>query len=405
MATPLDERTYGSAPYEEALAKAKARRLMGGNISLSNIIGRMLQRGALQASLQGLGAVPRGANFGTAFLAAAGGAGRAMTTLDQQQAAEEYRQRQMEMSQSQLELQQQRLEMDAAARAKPEKPTPWAPRTYEEWQAAERFKASLKPAPGAGKAAGAAGQMPEDTGGTLTEEGLDAAARLYSMNGQLPFLGFGTQAGKSRTAIINRAAKLYPRLDIATNAADYAKNKRSLTTQQNLYDAATSWETTALKNAEIVKEAARDIPELGAKFLNMPVRELARQGGSPQVQKFVTALEVVTPEFARLLSAPGATGSAMLTDTARREMRRILSGSLTTKQLLAALDVLARDAHNRRVAYSQQIDQIRRRITWNNQLDPSLNPNINVAGQQDSTGTTGDVIWKMDASGNLVPSQ
>lgn len=405
MATPLDERTIGNPPYDESAAIEAARQAGRRNTGLRMILGQMLARGGLQAGLAGLGSVPRGANFGTAFLAAAGGAGRAMTQLDQQTALEDYRRQQQESAQSQFDIQQQRLDLEREARARREKPTAWVPQTLEEAQAWEKFKASLRPTAGATQGQ-ATGQMPEDTGGTLTEEGLDAAARLYGLTGQLPFLGFGNQAGKSRTAIINRAAKLYPHLDIPTNMADYRKNVRSLTVQQNLYDAATSWESTALKNAEIVKEAARDIPELGAKFLNMPIRELARQGGSPQVQKFVTAIEVVTPEFARLLSAPGATGSAMLTDTARREMRRILSGSLTTKQLLASLDVLTRDAHNRRVAYSQQIDQIRKRISWNLALDPSLNPNVNVAGQQDSTATTGgDVIWKMDSNGNLVPAQ
>src|SRR6267142_4587010 len=90
MAVPgLDNRgaSSGYAPYHESALKAAFR--------------RYLSQGGIQASLAGLGSVPRGANFADAFLAAAGGAGKASSAA--QQAAQEYAMKQQEFQQKQQE--------------------------------------------------------------------------------------------------------------------------------------------------------------------------------------------------------------------------------------------------------------------------------------------------------------
>lgn len=150
MATPLDERTIGNPPYDESAAIEAARQAGRRNTSLRMILGQMLAHGGLQAGLAGLGSVPRGANFGTAFLAAAGGASRAQAALDQQRSLDEYRAQQQANEERRLA----RLEQEKPA--KPEKPPtdarPWYYRE-EFWDypgaAALRTKAEYqKPASG-----------------------------------------------------------------------------------------------------------------------------------------------------------------------------------------------------------------------------------------------------------------
>lgn len=238
-------------------------------------------------------------------------------------------------------------------------------------------------------------QAPDMTA-SLDDPTLRMAALNYAKGGGLPTLGFGGKAAEARLKIMGYAAHNFPALDIAANKADLQKNTRALTDLQKLYDASTAFEATAIANANVMEGTLKGIPDTGTRFGNRVSRFLASQMGSPQVSQFYTALETVKPEFARLLTSPGATGG-LLTDTSRREMSAVLSGDFTKPQLIHSLNILKRDAANRRTAYSNQIDAIRARLAWN---QSGANPNFNIGAQQ----TGGDTYWTMDANGNLVPT-
>ena len=225
----------------------------------------------------------------------------------------------------------------------------------------------------------------QDWVGDIDDKTLRMTALMYAKTGQLPSLGMGKKGAQARMRILEYAAENFPNLDVAANRADQRKNERALTDLQKLYDASTAFEQTALKNAAVMEKAMQGIPDTGAKFLNTAARYAAAQLGDPKVAAFNTALETVKPEFARLLSSPGASG--MLTDTARREMQAIIGGDLTIQQMKKSLDILKRDAMNRRTAYSNQIDQIRARLAWN---QSGANPNINPAGEGVTAPTTGN---------------
>lgn len=98
MASPLDERTVGNAPYEEALAKAQARNLRGGGIHLSNIIERLGQRQRLLAALGGMGAFKQDQPLGANILSVLGGVARTRLALDQQASLDKYRAEQQAMA-------------------------------------------------------------------------------------------------------------------------------------------------------------------------------------------------------------------------------------------------------------------------------------------------------------------
>jgi hypothetical protein len=229
----------------------------------------------------------------------------------------------------------------------------------------------------------------------MDEATLRMTALNYAKTGMLPPLGMGKKGAEARVKILEYAAHNYPALDVAANKADYSKNQRALTDLQKLYDSSTAFEATANANSDVLAETANSIPDYKTRFGNRIGRAIATQMGDPKVAQFNTALETVKPEFARLLSSPGAAGG-QLTDTARKEMSAVMGGDFTKSQLLHSLAILKRDAKNRREAYSKQIDQIRARLAWN---QSGANPNFNVGGAGQPQG---DVHWVMDANGNLV---
>src|SRR5258706_3852892 len=73
-------------------------------------------KSALRIAAAGLGSVPRGANFGTAFAAAAGGASRAYGAAEQ--AAQEYALKQQQQQEEQDFRQYQIKNMDSEMRAR-----------------------------------------------------------------------------------------------------------------------------------------------------------------------------------------------------------------------------------------------------------------------------------------------
>lgn len=201
----------------------------------------------------------------------------------------------------------------------------------------------------------------------LTPQGLDIAALNYKKTGAMPALGMGDKVTRKR--IIDRAAVLtsadVARIeaggnDIASNKADYAADSASLTALQKQRDAVGAFEDTALKNLEVFLGAAKKIPDTGAPWLNRPLRSINRNGlGAADIAAYDTARLTVIPEFAKILSNP--TLSGQLTDTARAEVERVVSGDASLKQTLAAAEILKQDVRNRKQSYDDAIASIRQR--------------------------------------------
>lgn len=197
------------------------------------------------------------------------------------------------------------------------------------------------------------------TGGiNLTPEAKQLAARQYLATGQIPALGMGA-AG--RIGVLNEAASLDPQASVAGNQAEFRASQASLAQVQKMLDAVTAFENTALANVKVLQDRMAKVPDTGSPLMNMPVRMLAGQAmGSTEMAAYRTALQVVQPEFAKILNNPNMAGQ--LTDNARREMADAMSPNATLAQMNAIVETLVRDAHNRRLAYKQQISDISGRI-------------------------------------------
>jgi len=205
---------------------------------------------------------------------------------------------------------------------------------------------------------------------SLSPAGLDIAARMYSTTGMLPPMGIGKATAGIRTRIINRAAEIDPNLNIAANKAGFESNKSALTNLKRIHNSSKAFEQTALRNAKVLERTMQKAIDTGSPWLNRPIRLLATATGDPAMSAFNAALQTVTPEFARLLSSPTASGQ--LTDSARHEIATILSKDATPRQILAALDVLRQDARNRTMSYEGQVKALEWQIANPGKDRPSL---------------------------------
>jgi hypothetical protein len=216
----------------------------------------------------------------------------------------------------------------------------------------------------------AAGAGPDAGALKLDPVGLDFVAQNYAKTGQMPPMGMGKAGVAVRQQIITRAAQLAsgtgPPLvtgtgDLASNRAGYTADTGSLKAIQANLDAVTAFKNTAFKNVDQVYAALDKIPDTGSPVANDFARGVAQKVfGSKEVSNFNTALQVIKPEFARIMSQPGLTGQ--LTDQAQGDVKAVLGGSFTRAQLRGAIDVLKQDSNNREQMYTQQRDAIKGRI-------------------------------------------
>jgi hypothetical protein len=220
---------------------------------------------------------------------------------------------------------------------------------------------------------------PEDPSIALTDEELDLPALRYLKDGTMIPAGMGQNGVALRTKVIKRANYLRKAAglsgDIAANAAQMKADAKSFSTLQTQADGLRAFENTALANAKQLLAASDKVPDTGSPFVNDLVRTAAKGFlGSDQVSNFQSAMEPVNAEFARILQSGGSLGG-QLTDTARKDMRSVMSGNFTRKQLRGSLAILERDAENRRKAYADQLGIIRARMMWGAML-------VNGPGQQ-----------------------
>lgn len=254
------------------------------------------------------------------------------------------------------EVDKQRLEGDAAARAEVARHN----QAVEAGSAESRAETARHNRATEGETARHNRAM-EDGGGAITPEGLNMVAHQFAMTGQLPAMGMGAKAAQMRSAIINKAAELYPGSDLASNRAAYESNKASLAALQKSRDAIVAFEQTAGKNLDIFVDMAKKVVDSGVPSVNIPLRWIRREiVGDANMAAYDAARRVAINEIAKVTSNPNLTGQ--LSDAARKEIESFSPDKATLKQVLAVAQVLRQDMKNRHIAMDEQIEAIKKRI-------------------------------------------
>lgn len=240
-------------------------------------------------------------------------------------------------------------------------------------------------------------------GGGLTKEALDQQAENYYSTGKLPPGGRGAAGVAQNRAIMNRAAELHSGQSLAEGSAEYAANKESLKKLQTNFDNVSAFESTAIKNLDQVAQAGAKIPDLGARFANVPVRMISEKMiGTPEMARFKTALLTAQTEAAKVLSSANASG--VLSDSARHETQEILDGNLSFPAMMASINQLKTDFGNRHESYADQITDIKRRIGGKAAPAPTANQSSGLMYARDPqgklhsapAGTTLPAGWKQE---------
>lgn len=148
--------------------------------------------------------------------------------------------------------------------------------------------------------------------------------------------------------------------DMAVQGANFAADKKSLADIQPKYDAVTAFMNTADANQVLLKEVLSKVPSTGITGLNGLARAASQVLGSDDMAQFNAAVKTLNDEYARIISQPNLSG--VLTDSAREEMKSVLSPNAQPSQILRALETVGREGHNRQLMFKQQLDEIRGRM-------------------------------------------
>lgn len=195
----------------------------------------------------------------------------------------------------------------------------------------------------------------------MNQEAFDQAAERYNSTGTLPPVGRGTSGPALQRALMNRAGELHPGETLAANSAEYKANEGSLKKLQTNFDQVNAFENTALKNLDQVAITGAKVPDLSARFANVPVRMISSQMiGTPEMAQFKTALLTAQTEAAKVLGSANASG--VLSDSARHEAQEVLDGNLPYPAMMATINQLKTDFGNRHQSYQDQIGDIQKRL-------------------------------------------
>jgi hypothetical protein len=191
----------------------------------------------------------------------------------------------------------------------------------------------------------------------LTPQAKQALGENFAQTGSLPT---GLRSPAMSAQILNEAAKGGD-LNIAANKATYTADAGSLKKLQSQFDTVNAFENTAIKNLDQVAKAGAKVPDLGARYANIPVRMISEKMiGTPEMAAFKTALLTAQNEAAKVLTSANASG--VLSDSARHEAQQVLDGNLPFPAMMASINQLKTDFANRHQAYQGQIAEIKSRI-------------------------------------------
>ncbi len=188
---------------------------------------------------------------------------------------------------------------------------------------------------------------------------LDQQAENYFKTGTLP-AGFSRSPG-TLASIIKRAAELHPDADLAANKATFQADTSALKQVQKQFDVMNAFEGTALKNLDLYAQTAAKIPDLGAKFANIPLRLITGSMiGTDNMAALNAARQTASSEVAKVLGS--ATGSGVLSDSQKKEAQDVVDGNLPYSATMAVVNTLKKDMANRHQSYQDDIDAIKGRL-------------------------------------------
>jgi hypothetical protein len=213
----------------------------------------------------------------------------------------------------------------------------------------------------------------------LTPEAKKAAAEQFNKDGTMPPALSRNPAAVA--AIANEAAKnagergqtgVDTTINRDANKAD-AKSLGNLTKQSDMIHA---FESTALKNLDMLVAQSERVPRTEFILLNKALETGQLQVGSVETAKLFAIVKPFVDEYAKILS--GQTGAAGASDTARKEAAGIISPYMTKEQIRGLAPFIKQELNNRTSSLTEQGASIQKRmhdrVTGNKEETPTASP-------------------------------
>lgn len=222
------------------------------------------------------------------------------------------------------------------------------------------------------------GQASGGGGSALTPGGLDVAATQYASTGQMPPLGMGSSS--MRAAIINRAAELFPNLNIAASAGSYRANVGSLSQMTKRYNAVQAYANQAKLSLQNAARLSGNVARSGSPMVNR-YRNWANKNlkGSAPLSEFEVFVYTAARDYARVTSG-GAESVAQMTDAATEAADVLLNSAQTPEAFAASLKAMQADMDNVTSTIRDQIVNLKTDVgakPGQAQSEPAQTPAVN----------------------------
>lgn len=148
--------------------------------------------------------------------------------------------------------------------------------------------------------------------------------------------------------------------DVAVNRDANKADAKSLANLTKQSDMIKSFESTALKNLDMLVAQSAKVPRTDYPLINKALVSGQLQSGSPEAAKLYAIVKPFVDEYAKILS--GQTGAAGASDTARKEAADIISHYLSPEQINALKPFITQELNNRTSSLTEQAASIQKRM-------------------------------------------
>ncbi len=134
-------------------------------------------------------------------------------------------------------------------------------------------------------------------------------------------------------------------------------NAASLQKQQQNYDNSSISINKADLDLAALEKILPKIGDVGSPLFNRPIRAFEKElAGNPDLSEFSTRLNSVQSEYTRLIqSGSAANANNAITDSARREMQKLIADNATVGQIIRSARALRSEGVNRMISQVQQL--------------------------------------------------
>lgn len=203
--------------------------------------------------------------------------------------------------------------------------------------------------------------------GDPTPEKIEFWARQSIATGKKVFNVRGKEANRLNNLIERKKADILLKEGVSGEEATYLQKDReaiqkSIAAQEKQRGSMANFVINLGKQIDHVKEVAKNIKTVDARFLNKPIRWLSKKvQGDPDLAKYEIYLSEIQSEIGKL--SLGATGSVSeLSQGAREHWEQVLDKNLSLKDMIEVIEEVKKAGYIRLDSVDEGLEQTRGRL-------------------------------------------